>query len=73
MDYSVKAIQYAEDRGIIEYTVKGSKMIYYTNYPANLSERKRTYMVTVNLITGKEETRVKLDRWSRKGNDNMYK
>ena len=72
-DYKEKATQYAEEHGIIEYSVKGSKMIYYANYPAYIAEPRRTYKVTVNLDTGKEETRERQKRWSSRGNHNSYK
>lgn len=73
MDYTTKATQYAEEHGIIEYTVSGNKMIYYANYLAYLSEGRRTYKIVVNLDTMKEESRTRLKRWNRNGNYNMYK
>jgi hypothetical protein len=72
-DYENKAIIYAEKYGIIEYTVNGNKMTYYANYPAYLSESRRTYKIVVNLDTMKEESRTQLKRWNRNGNYNMYK
>lgn len=41
MEYKTKADCYAEQHGIIEYTVNGNKMTYYANYPAYLSEGRR--------------------------------
>lgn len=72
-NYTDKATQYAEEHGIIEYTVRGCKMTYYANYPAYLSEGRRTYKIVVNLDTMKEESRTQLKRWNGNGNYNMYK
>ena len=72
-NYTGKATQYAEEHGIIEYTVSGNKMTYYANYPAYLSEGRRTYKIVVNLDIMKEESRIQLKRWNRNGNYNMYK
>jgi hypothetical protein len=66
------ALQYAEKYGILDYKVKGNRMIYYANYPAYLSEPRRTYKVTVRLNTLKEERQL-LTKWNPKGNHNMYK
>lgn len=38
------AIKYAERFGIVEYEVKGTTMVYYTNY-----SNKVTYKVTIDL------------------------
>lgn len=73
MDYVIKASQYAEEHGIIDYTVNDNKMTYYANYPAYLSEQRRTYKILVNLSTMKEESRTQLKRWNKLGNHNMYK
>ena len=72
-NYNDKATQYAEEHGIIEYTVSGNKMTYYANYPAYLLEGRRTYKIVVNLDTMKEELRTQLKRWNKNGNYNMYK
>lgn len=64
MNYEDKATQYAEQHGIIEYTA---------NYPAYLSEQRRTYKIVVNLDTMKEESRTQLKRWNKLGSCNMYK
>ena len=66
------ALQYAERYGILDYKVKGNRMIYYANYPAYLSESRRTYKVTVRLNTMKEERQL-LTKWNSKGNVNMRK
>jgi hypothetical protein len=63
---------YAEKHGIVDYKVKGNRMIYYANYPAYLTEPKYTMKVTVRLNTLKEE-RQRLTYWNPKGNSNMYK
>ncbi|MBQ4523410.1 MAG: hypothetical protein IJA10_10755 [Lachnospiraceae bacterium] len=73
MDNTTKATQYAEEHSILEYTVHGKKMTYYANYPAYLSEQRRTYKIVVNLDTMKEESRTQLKRWNKLGNYNMYK
>lgn len=50
-DYTHEAILYAEDHGIIEYHVKGNKMIYYSSFPMERS----TIRAVVNLDTWHEE------------------
>jgi hypothetical protein len=50
--YEQKALIYAEKYGIIEYRVKGSKMMYKEVFPT-----EGTYQVVVNLDTMKEEKR----------------
>ena len=72
-NYNLKADCYAEEHGIIEYTVNGNKMTYYANYPAYLSEGRRTYKIVVNLDTMKEESRMQLKRWNVRGDYNRYK
>ena len=67
-----KALEYAEKYGILDYKIKGNRMIYYANYPEYLSEPRKTYKVTVRLDTMKEE-RQKLTKWRAEGNSNMYK
>ena len=71
-NYKDDAIFYAEKYGILEWTMKGSKMIYYANYPKYLAEPRRTYKVVYDLKSG-VETRTLLKKWNRKGNANMYK
>ena len=63
-----RALLYAEEHGILEWKIKGNRMIYYANYP----EQKYTIKVTVRLDSMKEE-RQKLTKWNPKGNVNMYK
>lgn len=72
-NYENEALFYAERHGILDYKVKGSSMIYYTNYPKYLAEPRRTYKVVVNLDTRKEETRTLLKRWNKLGIYNLYK
>lgn len=67
-----RALEYAEKYGIIDYKVKGNRMIYYANYPAYIAEPNRTYKVTVRLDTMKEERQL-LKKYYPKGNHNMYK
>ena len=63
-----KATLYAEKYGILEYTIIGRNMVYYSNY---LNDRT-TYKVTVSLETMKENSRKKMSRYYQKGNVNMY-
>lgn len=67
-----RAIEYAEKHGILDFNVKGNRMIYYANYPAYLAESDRTYKVTVRLDTMREERQL-LNKYYPKGNNNMYK
>lgn len=67
-----RATEYAEKYGILDYTIKGNRMIYYANYPEYLNEPRKTYKVIVRLNTMKEE-RQKLSYWNPKGNANLYK
>ena len=67
-----KALLYAEKYGILDYKIKGNRMIYYANYPEHLSEPRKTYKVTVRLDTMKEE-RQRLTKWRAEGNANLYK
>ena len=67
-----RAIRYAEEFGILDYKVKGNRMIYYANYPAYLNEPRRTYKVTVRLNKMTSEKQL-LTKWNPKGNVNMYK
>lgn len=67
-----RAVEYAEKHGIIDFKVKGNRMIYYANYPAYIAEPDRTYKVTIRLNTMKEERQL-LNKYYPKGNLNMYK
>ena len=67
-----RAIEYAEEHGIIDYKINGNRMIYYANYPPYIAEPNRTYKVTVRLNTMKEERQL-LNKYYPKGNLNMYK
>ena len=58
----------AEDRGILDYKLKGNRMIYYTNWKET-QDKDVTYKVTIRLDTLKEE-RQKLNRYYEKGNIN---
>ena len=55
-DYDHIALCYAEDHGVIEYHVKGNKMIFYTTWECE----HRTIKVVVNLDTRTEESRTEL-------------
>ena len=72
MDKEQIALEYAEKYGIIDYAVKGNRMIYYANYPEYLNNKKHTIKVTVRLNTLKEE-RQKLTYWNPRGNANICK
>ena len=72
-NYRDQATLYAEKYGILKYKVIKNKMIYYANYPAYLSESRKTYKIVVNLDNVREESRIQLKRWNRNGNYNMYK
>lgn len=65
-------LEYVEKYGIIDYKVEGAWLIYYANYPAYISEPRKTYKVMVRISTG-EEVRILLGKWNSKGNANMYK
>lgn len=57
-NYENKALLYAEEYGIIEYYVRGNKMIYYSSFPLEHS----TIKAVVNLDT-MTETRKYLNRY----------
>lgn len=61
------AIKYAERFGIVEYEVKGTTMVYYTNY-----SDKVTYKVTVDLNKQDEIERKHLKKFNKKGNRNYF-
>ena len=68
-----RALLYCEEYGIIEpHKITRQTLVYYTNYPAYLSEPRRTYKVKVKLST-MEETRILLKKWTSKGNYNYRK
>lgn len=67
-----KALNYCEKYGILPYKEDGKTLVYYANYPAYGMEKRYTIKVTVNLET-MEETRKRLKKWNRKGNENLYK
>lgn len=54
--YEDKALRYAERYGVIEYHVKGNKMIYYMSYPLE----RATMKVVVDLDAMKEDERIRL-------------
>lgn len=65
------ATMIAEERGIIDYKVKGNRMIYYANWQEQIGIDV-TYKVTIRLDTLKEE-RQKLNKVYAKGNLNRGK
>lgn len=54
MDIRLRAIQYPEKYGIIDYKVKNGILVYYKNYPAYLSNKAYTVKTEVNLNTMNE-------------------
>lgn len=56
--YEAKANEYAAKRGIVDYSVKGKRMIYYAIQP----EENLILKITVDLRTLKEIKRVRLTR-----------
>ena len=65
------ALQYAEKYGIIDYTVRGTQMIYLVSYPKYLYNPAYTVRFTVDLTTGKA-TGEKLSRFYKKGLVNRH-
>ena len=57
-DYELAALRYAETYGIIEYHVKGNKMIYYTSWPME----HETYKAVVDLDL-QSETRTEMSKY----------
>lgn len=70
-NYELVAQQFAEKYGILEYKVKGNLMVYNVSYPAYLSNPRYTIQHTVNLDTGREETK-QLKRFDSKGLVNRH-
>lgn len=67
-----KAIIYCEKYGILPYKITDKEIIYYANYPKYLNEKRRSYKIIVDLKTLKEK-RILLKRYTRLGNNNLYK
>lgn len=65
------AIQYVERYGIINYSVKGNKLVYNVSYPAYLSNPRYTIQHIVDLDTMQEHTR-QLQRFDSKGLVNLH-
>ena len=63
-DYNNKALLFAEKYGIFDYTVKHSRMIYYTNYPPYLHNKRYTIKTIINLRTMQEQ-KIKLKKYRR--------
>ncbi len=60
-NYKDIAVLYAENHGIVEYTVKHNKMIYYINI------ERSTYKITVDLDTMAELGCIRLKNYYKKG------
>ena len=69
--YQYKACQWAEQYGVVNYKVKGSKMIYNVSYPAYLNNPAHTYQHIIDLNTMKE-TVTKLGRLDKSGFVNRH-
>jgi len=69
--YEERALQWAEQYGIIEYKVQGNKMIYVQTYNGGMYEKPYTMKSTINLDTMTTESRVRLQRLNRKGYYNV--
>lgn len=68
-----KAIEYVEKYGIIDYTIKGNKLIYYVDHLDRVGQKiPTTYKAVVNLKT-MSETRIKLKKHNRRGSFNYGK
>lgn len=62
-----KAIEYVEKYGIIDYMIKGNKLIYYTDHRDYVGQKiPTTYKAVVNLKTMKE-TRIRLKKHNKRG------
>lgn len=63
--YEAKANEYAAERGIVDYSVKGKRMIYYAIQP----EENLIFKITVDLRTLKEIKREQLTRCNKSINN----
>lgn len=59
---------YCEKYGILESTVKGAMMTYYTSH----LQSRVTYKVTVDLEQGRQIERKEMKNYLKKGEVNMY-
>lgn len=55
--YEDRATLWAERYGIVEYRIRGNKMIYNVSFPKYLCEPRYTVQHTVNLNTFEESTK----------------
>jgi len=57
IDYSAKALAFAERYGIVDYKVQGKTMVYYKQYTEYLNNPRYTIKHTVYLDSGREVTK----------------
>lgn len=57
VDYSARALAFAERYGIVDYKVQGKTMVYYKQYPEYLNNPRYTIKHTVYLDSGREVTK----------------
>ena len=69
--YKLRALEYAEKYGILEWKVKSNKMIYLVSYPKYLSNPAYTVEFTIDLDTFSASSRV-LSRYYKKGLVNRH-
>lgn len=68
-----RAIEYIEKYGIIDYTIKGNKLIYYVDHLDYVGQKiPTTYKAVVNLKT-MQETRIRLKKHNKRGAINRGK
>lgn len=53
-----KALYFAETYGILDYSIKGSIMIFYRNYPKYLNNPAYTVKHMIDLVTMNETTQI---------------
>lgn len=69
--YKSRAIEYAEEYGIIEYRIKGNTMIYNVSYPKYLNQPRYTIQHIVNLDNFTSTTKT-LQRYDSRGVYNRH-
>ena len=70
-EYVMLATIYVENYGILNYSVRGNKLVYNVSYPAYLSNPRYTIQHIVNLDTMQEQTK-RLQRFDTKGLANLH-
>ena len=68
MNYQDRAILYAEEYGIVDYTIKGKYMVYYRNVYGY--QEKFTMKHTVDLDTLREVESKRLSKMNKRGDYN---